>query len=319
MILTMLDTIGIQNYIFNSNKLKEIYAGSYLIKRIFQEEIPKLLDDMGLIGNEDWNDLEKSKEVNFNNDYEIIYLGGGNGYIIFNEKINAENFTKRITRKAIKEYPGINLAVLNEEFETGTLKEKFEESIFKLNKYKQKKEIGISNISLPIFERCGSDGLPSTKIYKEESVSASTKVKLENADNANNSLKNGILKNVQGRMPYYFDDFGQKEGNSYIAIVHADGNNMGQKIMNLMHDVKDDETFIKRSRNFSILISKVNTNAIKTTIEKITEDEKINKNKNLPLRPIIYGGDDLTVVTRGDLGLKFCEIFAKELRNEQFV
>jgi len=113
------------------------------------------------------------------------------------------------------------------------------------------------------------------------------------------------------------DELGQQKGESHIAIVHIDGNGMGK----LFQDAKT----LEELRNLSCSVKKVTsdsfTELVRHVVDKFPEieaafgyDEKHKwpeekGKKIMPFRPIIIGGDDITFVSEGRLGIYLAKLF----------
>lgn len=139
-----------------------------------------------------------------------------------------------------------------------------------------------------------------------------------------------------------FSDFGTKNESSYIAVVHADGNGMGkrvQAIANNPQNLSDNRKYIQAIRDFSISVKEATVCALQDTVNQMMEtidytiaqngssnlklifeqmtcvDENNKGNtkirKKLPFRPIIVGGDDITFVCDGRLGLTLAEYYLR--------
>ena len=133
-----------------------------------------------------------------------------------------------------------------------------------------------------------------------------------------------------------FDDFGEKGVSSYIAIVHLDGNRMGKRIENLGRDFnfpRDNRKYLELLRSFSESSKSAAKNALVATLEKLLKsleddqglyfiqqkynsagDRLVNPEKStlprvnvvvntLPFRPLVFGGDDVTFICDGRIGL----------------
>jgi len=137
-----------------------------------------------------------------------------------------------------------------------------------------------------------------------------------------------------------FDDFGEKGVSSYLAIVHLDGNRMGKRIEALgsrLSFPNDNRAYLKLLRDFSESCETAAKNALVATLEKLLRslqmDEQgyyIQQKKDeqgavltsavkqglprvnvdlsqLPFRPIVFGGDDVTFICDGRLGLSLAK------------
>jgi len=77
--VTVIDTTGKQNYIFNSNRLRENIGASFLLSQATKDWIKETLkQELNLPMGRQEEAIEDSK---FN--AEIIYANGGNALIIF--------------------------------------------------------------------------------------------------------------------------------------------------------------------------------------------------------------------------------------------
>ena len=155
-------------------------------------------------------------------------------------------------------------------------------------------------------------------------ISAEVEAKLDVVQEANERLK-GLLDLKNYDVPLDFDDFGRTKGeSSYIAIVHTDGNRMGERIINYLEQHSStNRSLIAAQRDFSNSIEDTALEVLVKTMQKliacINEDEKKIagiievKNNKLPFRPIVFGGDDLTFVCEGRLGLSLTAYYLREL------
>lgn len=83
--------------------------------------------------------------------------------------------------------------------------------------------------------------------------------------------------------------------NDWIAIIHADGNSLGELVKDLGKEGKE------KLREFSENLDKATRQAAQEAYKKV----KGNDEKKHPIRPIVLGGDDLTVICRGDIAIDF--------------
>lgn len=108
--------------------------------------------------------------------------------------------------------------------------------------------------------------------------------------------------------PDELEKLGQKETENYIAIVHIDGNNMGEKFA-------DKETLTKR-KNLSLALSKKTAQAFGALLKGVVGEYEtyegfleLGKDKEgrkfLPVRPLVLGGDDMTFICTAKLALRY--------------
>ncbi|WP_460202277.1 Cas10/Cmr2 second palm domain-containing protein [Scytonema sp. NUACC21] len=126
---------------------------------------------------------------------------------------------------------------------------------------------------------------------------------------------------------------GRSEGDSsYVAIVHADGNGMGNRFQKCGRGKSDKDAIIEM-RQLSCDINNAGIAALKKVLEIICssiENGEIIGNINnfalkkskegkyyLPFRPLVYGGDDVIFVCEGRLGLELAAIYLREFENQK--
>lgn len=181
-------------------------------------------------------------------------------------------------------------------------------------------------------------------------LSAGILAKLRFVKSANERLADYLLlfDDADLEVPHDFDHFGREAGEiSYIAVVHADGNGMGSRVEDLRSRFarpEENRRYIQAMRDFSEAVETGSLQALSdvstllvghwdSTQDAIigrTQDDrgewvevgavKLGKEKNrlyIPFRPIVFGGDDLTFVTDGRLGLglaaAYLEAFEKAM------
>ncbi|MBD2295125.1 hypothetical protein H6G06_16965 [Anabaena sphaerica FACHB-251] len=344
-IVTVIDTTGIQKYIFGSNRLKENVGASYLVKLATGDWITDhnwINDCLRKLGNVYIPDVASNQlEPRIYQDSkiiaELIYFGGGNTFLLFRdtEENYAQQFTKLLTKKILVEAPGLNVAIAHQPFEWNGEKPlrdiiKYDLIKGKLDIQKRKPISSYPLLGLSVTAACVSTGLVGaetreidgiTRTLSREAIS-----KLDIADpNANNYLKKIIFdenkirkRNEQYDIPYDVDDLGRSENeSSYMAVIHIDGNQMGKRFENYAEIQSNDQEFIIAMRELSWGVSQASQNALEAVsqavINLINEDKFKIKDNYLPFRPIVYGGDDVNFVCDGRLGLslavKFLEKF----------
>jgi hypothetical protein len=357
LVATVIDTTGIQRYIFGSNRLRENIGGSYLVQVATCEWVKECLLELGevYIPDEETDDLEPHITTNLEIVAELVYAGGGNTVLLFRTEEYAKEFTKKLTTKILHEAPGLNLVIAHELFDwdTDSLREVIDKKLIqgKLDNEKRKPRPSMPMLGMGVTANCNSTGLvavDTSKCYgipENDSYLVSREIvaKLKTVDRnydepANQQLKNTILKNLdfgKYEIPYDVDDLGRSEGeSSYIAIIHADGNRLGNRFQEYLKAASNNKDCIVKMRKFSIAVDSSASKALRAVAETVinsitiednqavikyvdTSGEVINKitlqKRNgqtyLPFRPIVYGGDDITVVCDGRLGLSLAANF----------
>jgi hypothetical protein len=145
--------------------------------------------------------------------------------------------------------------------------------------------------------------------------------------------------------PADFEDLGGTPGEySHIAVVHADGNAMGRRIQAIGDEhpaPADNRAYIEAIRQFSDAVAAASESALETVLAALlalpcpTEDGyciihmpheqelvriRLAATKDnrwfLPFRPLVFGGDDLTFVCDGRLGLALSVAYLRAFEYE---
>lgn len=340
---TVIDTTGIQNYIFSSNRLRENIGASQLVKEVTGDWIKKALADLGIPLDSQCEPIESSGLL-----AELIYASGGNAQIIFREKDIALKFTRRISRRVLEEARGIQLLATHRQFEWGNNLCDVVDEVMKndLDRYKQTRTPSSPLLGLSVTVNCNSTQFPAIRLSTDYSnkegddapypISQEILCKRKAADRAQEDLfSTEIPEHLI--FPKQLDHIGRTEHeSSYIAIVHADGNNMGKRFQEYGKEAQSDREYIDRMRDFSAKVDEAGKTAIKNVLKKLInaiDDEtstlygefdkfelskphKDSSQRCLPFRPLVYGGDDVTFICDGRLGIELAVTYLKEFENQ---
>lgn len=328
----MIDMVSIQAYIFASNKLKENIGAEYLVKESYRGPLQAVIDAMYPGISFVWDQWRDKPAEIFKQtpNFDIGYVGGGNALLLFNEedaeqsKNKAQEFIRNWTFRLLREAPGIITAVAYHATTKTELTQHFDNVTEAL-------ELGLAanrarslpQTTLPrhgITAECPRSGLSMETMVSVEGerryVSSLSAAKITAVPKANQELLEefkGILKEK-----YTFTDeldwLGQKAGeDSHIAIVHLDGNDMGQQFQG--------KTSLAEFRDFSHNVETATRSAFRDVIDLVVKSyEPImtwlgwdptkhhvplddDGKRILPIRLIVRGGDDLTFVCDSRLGV----------------
>lgn len=335
--LTMLDTSGIQDYIFKSNRLQENIGASEIVYRATTLWAFEALD--GFKHNIEFVDHAWGfrREFQFEKDgldAEVIYAGGGNTFILFRERSSALQTTGRLTRRILKEAP--NLTVIAQhvgfDWEKDSLREKRDELLRKLAAHKQARHPSVPLLGLGVSATCQSTGLPAVRTNvglkldenEEETrlISREVEWKLKHRNKGSDRLKKALGREAGSyRFPSDIDKLGRLKGEeSYVAVVHADGNRMGDHLNETFQNAQGNRHGIEKLREFSEKINDASLQALLRVVKlarqaadrdlvPVTEDY-------LPIRPLVFGGDDVTFLCNGQLGISLASAYLQYFEEE---
>lgn len=353
----------IQSYIFGTNKLRENIGASYLVAQATEDWPLEIIEKIACRNNildDTWalNDNKCIEDEAARLDAEILYAGGGNFSVLFREENTAKEFIQKLSRKVLTEAPGLRMVIAMVDFQWGeSLAEKVGIAMEKLEEKKRSYVPSAPLLGLGVTAICSSTGLPAVgltpQIYDEPGYLASAEIlaKVENAKSANKRLKKTIHLNEDYEYPEELDQLGRSSGEySHIAVIHIDGNDMGQRKKKIGIEYKNPENnrdYIRAIRAFSKEVKEASKKAMEQIIQKlitrineqdgkkiISHYSKSKDGKNtrkiteielaktreekfyLLMRPIVYGGDEVTFVCDGRLGLSLAIEYMRNFEKE---
>lgn len=294
--LVLLGTASVQRYIFASNRLKENAGASYLA----------------------WEAIEQWRKDP--RGAELLYAGGGNAALVFKSANQAKHAVQAWSRNLLKEALGLRPTAAIVDI-GNTLREALRAAQKQLLRNENAPPFGFDLGALPVTRTCPSAGLAANardSSPPHDWLSAEAVSKRQAAPKAVERLE-GELGDVVGayRLPLELEHLGIEEGASHIALVHADGNGIGRALLRILEQPLEDEEFKMQLQAFSNRVRQAAENALKEMVRelvkvvpflesqrvvRLAEDEATGR-QYLPLRPLVHGGDDLTFVCHGRLGL----------------
>ncbi len=167
------------------------------------------------------------------------------------------------------------------------------------------------------MKRAPKTGLPGMLYVNDELIDEATIAKRELLEKVKENKVRKLCKKSFGldyecltdnMISYDIEDITDK--NDWIAIIHADGNGLGQVVQKVG---KNKEKF----KEFSEKLDLSTKNAAHAAYNEVKSD--FGDKKKIPIRPVVLGGDDMTVICRADFAVKyakkFIEAFEEETKN----
>ena len=326
---------GKQGYIFGSKALQDNVSRS--------QEIAYLMNEYE---NRDFFlDIAKEREPDnparfYDRARDLVYAGGGHTILQFagntpdEARERAKAFGRVVTWEAMRRFHGIELFVKivdwdNPDAPDETFGEKLRRLHRELEQKKARRQAAFRRSTFGV-ERFGVEIPEEERQNSREGRDFSFRPvpKVRPSD--------GKPKPVQfGRFPFEiqppdgFDfplDFEQLADDSgFIAVVHIDGNGMGNRssALNQRKDAQNWEKFCQLRRNFSESIKRSYRAAFVHTMKtarantNLQTAERMKDGKiALPIRPVILAGDDVCFVTAGDIGLECTRVFLEFLADD---
>ena len=299
---------GIQGFIFETNVLKEIVGASELVEKLCTSEFTTFLLEQAIA----------EKEC------EILVGAAGNIRAIFQNKDALSKVVRKWPKRVMLTAPGITVSQATEKIQgNGSIAE----TMIQLEKHlKEQRNRAVRSIypALMSVERCRRTGNPAIEVNKDGNsvdigivikARESSQSKSGNSTIMNKIVPDGAEKN-NSRVPFEIDDIVKNKESSWIAVIHIDGNSLGRIIQEMSSSAKADSEQISTYKDFSTALDAATKKAAQSAFGRVilnphTGSEGMGPNKGwkYPIRPVILGGDDMTVICRADIAVDFTREF----------
>jgi hypothetical protein len=281
------EATGIQEYILTTERMREMAAASSLV-----EELGEVLEK-ALPG-----------------DAEVLMSAAGTATVRFTSEIAAQSFTERWPMLVARKVPGLALV----QYRLGVERDDLSESIAPLHRgleaARNEPFVDLPEAG-PLLARAGRTGLPAVAFRKDEQkfyelrglVDAATRAKLRRTDLKHEDERYGVDKRLALADGRRFVEELSELGEGYAAVVHTDGNGVGAFLTGarLNHE---------SYREFSKGLGEVTLDAARAAVQALASRE--HAADLVRIRPLVLGGDDLTVVITAEHALAFVERFTSE-------
>jgi hypothetical protein len=302
---------GIQGFIFETNELREIIGASEIVEdissRLFHE----------LVGVKDFKE-------------EDLILGAAGGIrYLFSDKNLCEQIVYQFPSKVQQMATGITVSQAVVRIEGNLEADHINELERRLIIQRNKKH-ALMVPGLMVSERSRKTGNAGT-VWQKPQKNSNAEVrdlaqyqKGKMAENARTALLDKMIpgKTIKAKeFSFEMDELAGKEG-GWVAVVHADGNDLGRRIMEIKDEIERKSADSKKVyRLLSNTLADVTNAAAQDAFNTVVLSNWDREKTKLPVRPVVLGGDDITVMIRGDLALDFTHTFLKSFQRhslEQF-
>ncbi len=322
-ILALYDTVSIQSFIYNSNRLRDNRGASLLVEDCFQQVLKMAI--YHVLGNSElvrWNWRENLKKADFIDDgnikCEIIYMGGGNALLYLENVELYRSINTEFSRKLLTEIPGIVVVsdyveMKNQVNDFGSL---VDELFCKLQMKKMRHRGMECAPAMSVTRECSYTRKPAVTLAWDGSwIGEELEQKRERAKGESEAE---TYKEI--------DDLSGQDGEQWVATVHIDGNAMGEHMQTLLKK-KNISEGTETLRKFSLGIHKVYQdaydamiNSLQKLIQNVEDFRILEKYKiELPFRKIYSAGDDVTFVCYGPFAIKAAELYLREIQKQEIL
>lgn len=317
-VLAMYDIRGKQEYIYKSNKMKEIIGASQIIRDCFADYLypaAKLCSEKGLFCyNEEVSDSNFSRdkfEVHLQEGYmgEVIYDGGGNFFVLYKELEGYKRVNQIFYRMLLE--GTYSLRVLTSYIE-GVDFDNYKEDqrkLYEVHRKREQKETMMHPVNaLPIVQVDYRNFMPLAELQNiggnERKVSYESKQKYRKYE--------CMPKEIEGER--LLDEIVTQKGQeSLLAVIYIDGNNMGAQVEKCLEGTDQSyESSINALRKFSAEIQKYYID------ERIRDvDAILEKKKKGNRRFVVYAGDEITFICNARYAYEIATEYLKKLAGDE--
>lgn len=305
---------SIQPYLFGTNKLREIAGGSELVEHVCKKQFPQAVE-----------------QIYKHEDKQQIVAAAGKVIYLFEQEEHCAAIVKNFPQKVGLQAPNLQLSQAVVKIEGGyPSKADFTKLDIRLDIQKNRRTRP-HGLGLMISERSRRTGNPAitvdTKDDAKPPIDKDQQTKLDLVDPQ--SSQGLLVENYSAfqalidlpdyekafQFPTDVNHIAPPGSQNWQAIIHADGNGLGKIIEQMFEGLaeKYQAETAKILNTFSTELDKATWYAAKTAVKKVLRiHPQLAEKDILPLRPIILGGDDLTLIIRGDLAIDFTQEFLKQ-------
>lgn len=295
---------GIQQYIFDTNKLREIVWGSEIIEALSTQWLPAFLKEAQIPYDEDKLLLGAAGNIRYWFQTEahcrhtcchfLAYVQG---------KVSGLKITQAVVKLSAAGVTGPVIAELERTLEAG-------------------RNSAITGVDTGVMGRVMArrTGRPAVKKYYEDNDADFEYLDVETHNK--HQYKEAVSLAGKIGKDYHFsmnmEDITRDKENGWVAVIHADGNSLSSTIKKL---IKEPEGQTAASlQQFSRTLEQATVAAFRCALEAVVAEWKVLPVddagvRRLPLRPVILGGDDVTLIISADQAVyftvQFLEAFEK--------
>ncbi|MCS6849727.1 MAG: hypothetical protein NZ700_00990 [Gemmataceae bacterium] len=321
--LVLIETSGNQNYIFATNKLAQNVGASQLTHAVGTDFVLEAVRQAGGAVPKDRADAATYPVLSDENPIEVIVAVSGKALLLVRRADIGRQIVRAVTLRALREAPGLEVrGVVSPDFELGSRLHEVLKAVHReYEAIRSRLPIAATRFQrLPVIAECDSSGLPATELHDSELRSAEVQAKVQAADPGLKRIRR-LLHDEGQRLPFGVSDL-EKLGCEWLAVVHADGNGLGQIFLSFDERARttDDRDYITKLRAFSLALEDSTVRACRRSLAVLVPTGKRQQPPSepdkLPIVPLVLGGDDLTVVCDGRQALRFTKEFTDAFEAE---
>ncbi len=315
-VLALYDVKGKQEFIFRTDKIKEIIGGSLIIRDVYRDYLAKAAkegpfkDKNGLFGlDKQVKKLEDFSRVNWESHLaagyigEVVYEGGGELYVLYESEDTAKQVNQIFTKMILEEIGGLKVLcsfISDIDFDDYKADRKWLKSI---HRQRENETYIIRPVNaLPFIQIDNNTSQPIvytgiSKISGKNLPERATQEQYAKLKKYNEVIDDPEFQKEYGEL--ILDKLVEEKGeDSILAAVYIDGNKMGEHFDGALDRTGNGyEECIKAQREESLNIQENYIDRPRKAIEKLLR-EKNNKGSK-DHRMIVFAGDEMSFICKG--------------------
>jgi hypothetical protein len=318
--LVAIETSGNQAYIFASNRLRQNVGASELVLRSCSQWVLEAVAHHGGPGGL-WSESTADRVANLRDErrnprrpIEVVLATSGRALLLVEDARVGRDIVARVTRRALLEAPGLSIAGAVMDVDLGGhgregIHRAIRDRSGPLGQARGAVTPGeVRFRQLPVVDLCRTTGLPAnvyerpTDREEPEEMSLVARSKMRAAALTTGRVRAEKTIRLRERL---VDSAARLDECEWLGVIHADGNGMGALLREFHHTVRESEDHVAAVRDFSTGLELL---AIEAFDEALAETVT-SPDGEIPLVPLVLGGDDLTVVCDGRLALPFTRAY----------
>ena len=302
-----------QEYIFRTNRVVEIAGASENISRsweiLFQQakrsgkKVRRVSDAMGF----QMKEIEDSFKKNELHMVEL-FCGGGNDTVLYDSLETYKEVNRAFSRYLLEQCPGMIPMAVQCEY-TGNYQNDYRNLMLQADKEKNRMTPGQSCFILPfsMMDRTVFQPYSDITYIDENAVRVTDEGKSKREKGLKIREKDSTIKKL--------DKLVTKKGEeSLLAVVHADGNNMGVKIGKMLQGETAYDICVTKMRKFTTdtadAFVKDGLEAMKCCQKELQEKYRGKyKEESFLYRKIIADGDDMTFICNARFVIEYVKAY----------
>jgi hypothetical protein len=323
--IAVLETQSNQPYIFASNRQAAALGASQLLLESCTSWVLKACNkesDKSLTSIEARRDLLAKEKLtpddNGLTDVSVVLATSGRSVLLSSDRESLEMAVRKVTVRCLSEAPGMGLSAGIHEFQWNDADIVSKHSVAPvwqaMREASRKAKANWMSATrpdsrfarMPILRDCDVSGYPANFLATtpdggHEFRGTIVHHQILARDRARERIQRSLGSEAALRIATEIDDL----SGSWQAVIHADSNGFG-RLFGVLGEVlpTDNEACLRAYQEFSLGLESVTESALTTAIRNSAEDSGVY--------PIIFGGDDITLVVSGHTALKVTAEYLRE-------